>query len=226
MQRQITLQTGRLARATLASAGSWGPRSTASAFAIAVADTFAVSSSCCAVGGLPNAAAAAAAAWPRSLRAWSSQLQLQGDALPVAAQQSSTQRQLEQRRGMASAQAEPSTGGSEAVGTAPGSLSISDAAVQRLKELQAQVGRLVELPAGVWLACLKEHHTAPARPVEACGCSEGQPPLITRVGGAQRGRRPRSTQSVMCLLHTNCRPATPANASPGSCSRGPPWRCA
>lgn len=175
MQRQITLQTGRLARATLASAGSWGPRGTASAFEIAVADTFAVSSSCCAVGGLTNAAAAAAAAWPRSLRAWSSQLQLQGDALLVAAQQSSTQRQLEQRRGMASAQAEPSTGGSEAVGAAPGSLSISDAAVQRLKELQAQSGAPVALRVTVegggcsgfqYEFAIEEGATATAQPAE------------------------------------------------------------
>lgn len=139
MQRQAALQAGRLARATLVAAASWGPGSRAAPMDLFNAAKYAATISPAATGSLAAAAAAAAICWPRSLQAWAAKQQQQGGDIAAAGQHYNWQRH-EQQRGMASAQAEPSTSGSsEAAGAAAKGLAISDAAVQRLKELQAQV---------------------------------------------------------------------------------------
>lgn len=152
MQRQAALQAGRLARATLVAAGNWGPGSTAAAMDIATVGACATSRATAAVAGFQTTAAPAGAAaailWQRGLQAWAQrQQQQQSGPLSAAGQGPYVQQQQGQRRGVASAQAEPSTSSSnEAAADASNGLGISDAAVQRLKELQAQVSW--SLPSG------------------------------------------------------------------------------
>ncbi|KAL4447734.1 hypothetical protein ABPG75_004953 [Micractinium tetrahymenae] len=147
MQRQAVQQAGRLARATLVGAVSWGPRSMTAGLGIAVEGPQVAASCPAATAGLEGSAAAAVAALQskRGLHGWAAPPPQQGGVPSAARQQSSLRQQQEQQRGMAGAQTEPSTSSSEAAGAASSCLGISDAAVQRLKELQAQSGGPVAL---------------------------------------------------------------------------------
>ena len=144
MQRHIARQAAGLARRAAAlSEGGCASRGPLASIACAQVVSCAAESAAvgCPTPSLPQAAAAAtAAAWRSGLHSWAATAQQ--PATPAAARttwQQRQQRQQQQHRGFASAQAEPVASSSSSGGGDSG-LTVSDAAVQRLKELAGEVG--------------------------------------------------------------------------------------
>lgn len=144
MRRQAARQAAGLARATLSEADCCAPSTAGISSRRAAASVWtgatgrATGFRCLTAAATP---AAAAALWQRGLHSWVGQQGSAAQALTAASSRAACQQQ-QQQRGMASAQAEPSAAPSSSSDVG---LALSDSAVQRLKELQAESSEPVVL---------------------------------------------------------------------------------